>query len=392
MALVSVALAGFSTDRTSAIRPGMTQLYTPMVFTSADGISENETVNITVQNPQQYMQNQTFTSVLTYVSGTLDITVTAAGKVNATDASWTTIGTGSISGTTATYTTTISSTTPINYNWLRLTFVAGAGAEHAHITSFELKTANAFSIPVNSGTLTIGRATSGTIVVTTKDDDANCATTYRAGGTGALTLGAGTGTTAITSSDWAISATGVQTGMGAATFDGVITATGGLTIPTLPSSYWAASGPAALATQGTDAACTNGGRFWVSLNIPYNSTITGLAYLVGSVGATDSVIVQLCNSAGVEVATSKKTGIHHGDLVGTAAQFQSVAFTTPYAAVAGRYFAVVQFNGTTAKFRAYPVPGAKFIANTAAGTYDVKADITPGTSYVADKAPFVMTY
>jgi hypothetical protein len=77
----------------------------------------------------------------------------------------------------------------------------------------EIKTSNAYDIPANSGTLTISRATSGEVTVTTKDDDANAATTYRAGGTGALTLGASTGTTAITSSGWAISSSGAVSGV-----------------------------------------------------------------------------------------------------------------------------------------------------------------------------------
>ena len=160
---------------------------------------------------------------------------------------------------------------------------------------------------------------------------------------------------------------------------------------------WAAGGSTVLATSGTDVACANGNRFWVQLDIPYDVTLTGIAYLVGSVGGTDSVVVQLHNSAGVEVATSKKTGANHGALVGTAAQFQSCPFyvgstATPYAAVAGRYYVSVQFNGTTAKFRAYPIPGSKFIAGTAAGTWNTKANITPGTTFTADKGPIIMTY
>ena len=127
------------------------------------------------------------------------------------------------------------------------------------------------------------------------------------------------------------------------------------------------------------------------MDVPYNVTLTGIAYLIGSVGGTDSVVVQLCNSAGVEVATSRNPGTA-ANLVGTAANFQAVAFDTPYAAVAGKYYAVVQFNGTTAKFRAYPIPGSKFITGTAAGTWGTKADITPGTSFTADKGPIIMTY
>lgn len=166
---------------------------------------------------------------------------------------------------------------------------------------------------------------------------------------------------------------------------------GGYAPATVSPVIWTTGGSVVLATAGTDVACANGTRFWSEIMIPYNTTITGIAYLVGSVGGTDSVVVQLCNSAGVEVATSRPVGTA-ADLVGTAANFQAVALSAPYAAVAGKYYIAVQFNGTTAKFRAYPIPGSKFIAGTAAGTWGTKANITPGTTFTADKGPICMTY
>ena len=164
-------------------------------------------------------------------------------------------------------------------------------------------------------------------------------------------------------------------------------------LSTASTHIWAVGGATLLATSGTDTAPTSGARFWVEMQIPYNVTITGIAYMVGSAaGSTDSVIVQLYNSAGTSVATSKTTGAHHGVKVGTAANMQSVAFSTPYVATAGQYFVSVQFNGTTARFRSYPVPGSPFITGTVAGTYDVTANITPGTSFAADKGPICLTY
>lgn len=172
---------------------------------------------------------------------------------------------------------------------------------------------------------------------------------------------------------------------------GTLTVTGGVVVNSATPIIWAAGGATALATTGTDVACSNGGRWWVEVNIPYNVTLTGIAYLIGSVGGTDSVVVQLCNSTGVQVATSRAVG-GAAAIVGTAANIQSVPFTATYSAVAGKYFAVLQFNGTTAKFRAYPIPGSKFIGNGTTGTWQTKADITPGTTFVADKAPICMTY
>lgn len=197
MILASLTAVSIATDRTGTIRPGYTQLSTPMVFTVADAINQSETVNITITNIQKYMQYQTFTVTLDNISGTTDVVCTGYGKVNSGD---TYVAIGDAATLSADGTATITAATPNNYNYLKLALVAGAGAQHSHITAFEVKTANAYDIPVNSGTLTVSRATTGTVTVQVADDNANAAAVYRAGGTGALTLGASTGSTTITSS------------------------------------------------------------------------------------------------------------------------------------------------------------------------------------------------
>ncbi len=403
MILAVVATVGMATDRTGLIRTGFTSLSAPMVMGTADTIDASQTVLFTINNNQKYMQFQTFTVTLDNKTGTSDVVCTGFGKVNSGD---TYVQIGSPVTLSADGTATITATEPHNYNYLKLQLVAGAGVQHAHITAFTVKTANAYDIPANSGTLTVSRATSGTVTITSKDNNADAALTVAAGGSGALTLGDAGSTTVITSSDWAIDATGVATGLGAITSNGLVSAatltvtglttlTGGAVLPSNSTVHWAKGGAVTAVATGTDKACSNGARWWVELEIPYNITITGLAYLVGSVGGTDSVVVQLVNSTGVEVASSRlPTGNTNRPavIVGTAAQFQAVPFTTPYAAVAGKYYAVVQFNGTTAKFRTYLIPGSKFIAGTAAGTWGTKANITPGTTFTADTGPVVMTY
>jgi hypothetical protein len=372
-----------------SIKTGYTMLSKPMTFTAADTLDADDTITITIANAQKYFQHQTFSIALTQVTVTPAVTITAYGRVTSTSA-WVQIGTP-ISWTTSANNGDITSTTPQPYNELKVECVASSASQKSKITSFTVKTSNMYDIPASSGTLTISRATEGTVTIQTADNNVNAAAIYRAGGTGALTLGAAAGTTAITSSDWAIGATGAMTGIGAITSDGIITAGAGVTNPTESPYIWACSGqPQAIAT-GTDLACANGTRFWVQIMIPRNVTLTGLSYLVGSVGGTDSVVMQLCNSAGVEVATTRAPGTPAA-IVGTAAQMQSVAFTAPYAATAGVYYAVLQFNGTTAKFRAYLVPGAKFVASSAAGTWGTKANITPGTTFAVDKAGYICTY
>ena len=90
-------------------------------------------------------------------------------------------------------------------------------------------------------------------------------------------------------------------------------------------------------------------------------------------------------------ATSRAEGTAAA-IVASAASFQGLTFSTPYAATSGIYYVALQFNGTTAKFRTYPFERSPFVAGTVGGTWGTKADITPGTSYTVDVGPIVITY
>jgi len=225
----------YGADRTGTIPTGLTMLSNPFTFAASDTVVTGTTTTYLISNPQKYSQNQVFTIGLTAVTGTHNMAITAYGKVayggSLAGGTWVQIGTP-ITWVTAANNGAITSASPVNYNYFKVTFVEGGTECKARVSQFEIKTSNAFDIPASSGTLTISRATTGTVTVQVKDDDANAAAVYRAGGTGALTVGAAAGTTAITSSDWAISATGVQTGMGAITTDGLITAAAGINLGT----------------------------------------------------------------------------------------------------------------------------------------------------------------
>jgi len=171
---------------------------------------------------------------------------------------------------------------------------------------------------------------------------------------------------------------------------GVSTFTGGAVYATAQPFIWCDGGAVALATSGTDQAPTDGPRQWVSIFIPRNETLTGIGYLVGSVGGTDSVIVELMDSAGAIVATSVVNGT--ATLVATTAEFQKIPFSSAYAAVAGIHYISLQMNGTTARLRTYPIPNSGFVANTAAGTFKTAASITPGTTFVASEGPISFVY
>jgi len=213
--LIFAALISTAANRTLTIAPGYTQP-NRFVLNASDTIVSGTTTTHYVTNLQKYMQNQVFTFALTAVTGTHNLAITAYGKVayggSLAGGTWVQIGTP-ITWVTASNNGDITSTSPVNYNYFKITLVESGSNCKALLTNFEIKTSNAYDIPASSGTLTIGRATTGTVTVQVKDDDANAAAVYRAGGTGALTIGASTGTTEITSSGWAISSAGAVSGV-----------------------------------------------------------------------------------------------------------------------------------------------------------------------------------
>lgn len=155
---------------------------------------------------------------------------------------------------------------------------------------------------------------------------------------------------------------------------------------------WATGGSVVLATAGNDTAPTDGPRWWTEVQIPYKIELTGINYLVGSVGGTDSVVVELFNSAGTVVARSIATDTEAADLVETAANFQSVAFSTVYTADPGKYYISLQFNGIIARFRTYTIPGSPFVTDTSAGTFKTGASITIVTTFTANQGPIASVY
>jgi hypothetical protein len=94
-------------------------------------------------------------------------------------------------------------------------------------------------------------------------------------------------------------------------------------------NYWAASGQPVLATAGTDTAGLADRLLVTKIFIPATTVITGLAYLIGSVGGTNKAVVSLYSASGTLLASSAVAGT----TVGTAANFQALDFTAPYTAV-----------------------------------------------------------
>ena len=186
-----------------------------------------------------------------------------------------------------------------------------------------------------------------------------------------------------------LTVTGTSTFTGAQTLTGATTLTGGAA-GGIPRNVGTWSNPTA--TSGTDTACSNGTVYTGSVFLPMNATITGIQYLIGSVGGTDKVVAALYNKTGTLLANSATAGA----TVGTAAQSQQVAFTSTYAAVGPAYYHIgLCFNGTTAKFRSVPAycdMGSGVVGNGVAQTFGTPATITAPTTFTADKVPIASLY
>lgn len=217
--------------------------------------------------------------------------------------------------------------------------------------------------------------------------------------------------TTFTTPQWLICATGVATNVfavtsegeggtwrvsgnltvaGTTTVTGAQTLTGGIAQATAPHGFpnWQ---PVA-ATSGTDTAFANGTLFLSSLFIPANKTVTGVGFLLGSVGGTDRVVVNLWTPAGANLAQSTTTS--SGTVAGTAANTQEIPFTATYAAKGpALYYVGVAANGATAKLRTVPAfTNAGLFAGSVAQTHGATTAITPPTTFTADKAPVAYVY
>lgn len=170
--------------------------------------------------------------------------------------------------------------------------------------------------------------------------------------------------------------------------DGSLQATTGI-VPTTAVSvnnYVAGQAPAT-STQGTDTTPVSGTIFFGQVFIPANVTLTGISYLIGTVGGTNSVIVGLYNNAGTLV----KNSALGGTVVGTLATMQRVPFTSSYAATGpAMYWVSVSMNGTTARLRTHTF--GDHAAGSATGVFGTLGAVVPVTSFTANTAPYAMTY
>lgn len=140
-------------------------------------------------------------------------------------------------------------------------------------------------------------------------------------------------------------------------------------------------------TSGTDKTPADGTVFISAVNIPANTTVTGVSYSIGTVGGTDKAIAMLFDSDGTLVANSAVAGT----TVGTTATFQRLAFTSTYSAVGpGLYFVGIQMNGTTARLRTHAA--GDHPTDAISQTFGTPVDITIPTTFTADEGPIAVLY
>lgn len=145
-------------------------------------------------------------------------------------------------------------------------------------------------------------------------------------------------------------------------------------------------------TAGTDVTPVAGTRYTSEILVPYNMTMTGIGYLIGTAGGTDKAIVELHDANGTLLAYSAVAGV----TVGTLATFQEIPFTAPVEVIGPqKYYLSVTMNGTTARLRAIATAlgvSQTLTTKSATGTFGTVGDLTVPTTFTADVGPIAYTY
>jgi trimeric autotransporter adhesin len=244
-------------------------------------ILTSDSLVIYITNIQKYLQYQTITTTLAVNSGASpSVLITLSGRTTSGGV-WHTIGTPITWTTTGNNPATIAGTTATNYNYLKVSYVASGATQCTRVVTFTVKTANVnpygaalitgtagatitgapinlnassnYAVNVGTGTttstVTIGGTGAQTIAVgngaaaktvALGSSTTTSTTTILSGSnavnvnvsnnqptnintgtsTGLVTIGGGSGTAAINTSVWGITAAGVVTGLTGITTSG----------------------------------------------------------------------------------------------------------------------------------------------------------------------------
>lgn len=170
----------------------------------------------------------------------------------------------------------------------------------------------------------------------------------------------------------------------AVTFAGGTGAAAGLSNPTV---FHSGGFMPYVATAGTDTTPATTVIYAVEVYIENNATITGISLLNGSSGA-GNITVALADSTGLPIAAAQSATTAQG----SAAVYQQIPFATPYAAKGpARYYIMVMFDNTSARFRALPV--GNFRAGSVTGqTYGTFTSVAAIVAFTTNLGPIADTY
>ena len=235
--LIFAAMISLAANRTGTINAGSTVLSKTMSFSTSDSVITSATYTITITAFSQFPCKQNFYTTISTVSGSPSIAVSAYGKCFSGDA-WVQIGSTQTWTSSSNNPVNISATTPNQYNYYKVAYVASGATQQVKITAFDMKLWYTSGL-ASSGTLTDGTATinSGAITgattiaasgritgtggatitgaATNINASSNFATNIGTGTTdAAISIGGGSNTVAVNSSAWDISTAGVCTSFG----------------------------------------------------------------------------------------------------------------------------------------------------------------------------------
>lgn len=185
----------------------------------------------------------------------------------------------------------------------------------------------------------------------------------------------------------AVTHTGAVTNSSTVANTGATTVTGGI-IPSGTANkvfHTGGVGPG-VAAFGTDTTPVVTETYICQVNIDNNCTLTGLSVLNGS-AVSGNISVALANSAGAVVASSASTNAGSGTNA-----YQQIPFSATYAAVGpAKYFALVQYSATTARYRTH-ILGNFGADKKTSETYGTFTTVTPPTAFATAGAIVADTY
>lgn len=183
-----------------------------------------------------------------------------------------------------------------------------------------------------------------------------------------------------------LTVTDTLTVTGVTTHTGAVTLSGGVVGVSTPSVVHSGSAAPVAATSGTDVTPSVTETYIVEVYVPVNTTFTGIAILNGSAVAGNAR-ASMATAAGVPIAAALTASTAQS---GTAA-YQKIPFAVAWAAIAGKYLILLQFNNTGARFRAHAV--GNFGASKKTGeTYGTFTTVTAPTTFTADLGPIADLY